>query len=252
MKLNLLSKTFFGETYVAALQTTYLSKVLEIFKPNQIRKLIAEGEVKKGRELKTKDLIGLKYIREDYDKIVIDYDCSNVPRLTEESIKEIIELLKKTGVNDCTISCLEVDNLNVDFGKYGAKLNNGLLAKSTEYVGRFRNDLCPNNTRFREDIKKKNYEIYKSSRNLFRYRQLQLYYFILKKQLELVSYQRRKPIIDLELNWHKKSGVPKTSGEGLSSQETVRAIQDCIGDYWCSSLGYRLTKDRHWMFVGTT
>ena len=244
MNKEILSEKWFGETYVCALQTTYLSKVFEIFKPEQIKKIIAKGDLLKSTELTHQDLLGLKHIKRNHDTVVLEYSSQNSPKLKQEDCDNIINFLKEVGVDDCAIDCLEVENLLIDFNKYGGKV------KTTQYIAKFRNENAPMTETIKISLENKNEDIRKSNRNLFRYRQLKLVYLIAQDQMRNVPFNIRIPVVDLELNWNKKEKTPVCCSEDLNSQQTARAIQECIGDYWCASMEYKLKKDKQWVFVG--
>ncbi len=244
MNKEILSKNWLGETYVCALQTTYLSKVFEIFEPEQIKRIVAKGDLQSATNITEQTLLGLQHIRKEYDKVIIDYNSQNTPKLTKKDYDGITSFLRKVGVNDCAIDCLEIENIIIDFNKYGGKV------KTTQYLAKFRNEKCPNSELIKNGLLNKNSDVRNSNRNLFRYRQLKLVYLIAMNQINNVPFNQKVPVIDLELNWNKKKKEPKSCSQGLNSQQTSRAIQECIGDYWCDTMAYKLKNNKLWVFVG--
>lgn len=234
-----------GTVYVASLQTTYLSKIFEIFKPEQIRKLKARGSVSKIDEEKENLDVGLKYIQRNLKEVWIDFDIKNCPVLDKKSIKAIMILLKRTGVDEVIVEELEVE-IPIDY----SKLVDTDKEIETNFIARFRNIECPNAPQLRENIKTLNKEIFESNKNNFRYRQLMLYYLLGASKKDLTYHRKNKvAIIDLEEGWGKKSEIPKWGSDSIGSKKTVIGVKQALGDF-CVQQHYKLKDNKEWNFEG--
>ena len=230
------------EVFVGALQTTYLKKIFEIFKPEQIRKIEASGSIVNTQNIPI-DNVYLSGVRYDSRRINFSYNKRDMFQLDDEEVKKVLDILKNNGIVNLAISELEVE-FPIDYSMFSDKIPNDAM-----FVAKFRCEDCPNDSQLKESLRNLNVEVADAKdRNLFRYRQLLLTYLIQKDQEENLPISRRVPMIDLDLNWIKLSDMPKY-GSGLvgSSKNTVIGVWKSIGKYLVQQ-NYKLKDNKTWEF----
>jgi len=236
-----------GEVFVAALQTTYLKTIFKIFKPEQIKKVKAAAHVVNKENVDEHFSIGMVEIYRDTNTVRLDYDVKDNPPLTKKEIKEIEKILKRSKVEDLSVEYLEVV-IPVDFSKYVSLPKGKVLEK--DFIAIFKNTDCPDAEQIRDDLRAKNLDVYNSDRHNFRYRQMQLVFFVgASKMMQTLARRQAAALIDLDLNWIKNTEIPKWGSDMIGSRKTITAIAHSLGKY-CVQEHYRLNEKKEWDFQG--
>ena len=233
-----------NDLFVAALQTTYLLKVLKVFNPAQITKIKAFASKQIDTPVVWEDKsMGLRTAESGSSTIILDYDSDNMPPLSNKDIKLVKTKLKELGIADLTVEYLEVE-IPVNFDMFDARL-------SRTYKLVFKNSEAPESTLIRQNIAQVNNNIYQLGSNQFRYRQLVLTFLIDSKAIGTYkkSQYSQVALIDLGEDWKHDPTVVKFGSNIIGNNNTIVAINNTLGKM-CIAERFKLTNEDTWEFVG--
>ena len=245
------TKTKQQDLFVAALQTTYLLKVLQLFKPGQIRKIRAFASKQSAKDVEEDQSIGLTISQSSNNSIRLEYDDENHPVLEQADVDRIKEWLLKSRISDMNVEYLEVE-IPVDFDAFekisdtsapGTKLTGN-------YILKFENSECPESEPIRKNIAMVNNNIYKADSNQFRYRQLVLTFLMKSHFVGTVkkSQYGNVALIDLGEDW-KHDTTLKFGSNNIGIENTVVGVRNALGN-WCIQERFKLTGGKKWEFAG--
>jgi len=228
-----------NELFVASLQTTYLSEVLKIFKPEQIKRLIASGGTNVDSNSLPEHNIGMLY-KESYNKhLQLDYDSDATTDLDNVALQKIDFWINRAGLKDMVVEYLKVI-VPIDFDMFDKRLTG-------DYVLTFSNTECPNSETIRKHIVKVNKKNYENNQYQFRYRQLVLN-FLMKADrvgsVKIMDYPKNS-LINLPDNWKKNTDLTKFGSSTIGTENTMVAVCNSLGAT-CIQEKFKLSKDKTW------